>query len=87
MKLYMRESIKIEESMIHASRLENHFTSVEENFRLACRYFNMGYSLYRQFKKVRKSGHIRDITHLQTQAVGTKDTQIYKSYTIVDKAN
>jgi hypothetical protein len=80
MKLYMRESIKIEESMIHASRLENHFTSVEENFR-------MGYSLYRQFKKVRKSGHIRDITHLQTQAVGTKDTQIYKSYTIVDKAN
>lgn len=46
-RLYFTEAIKIEESIVYHNNLVKNFTSREENFKLGCKYFNYGYSLYR----------------------------------------
>ncbi|TNV85710.1 hypothetical protein FGO68_gene10425 [Halteria grandinella] len=46
--LYFSESIRIEEYVIACKEEERKFTSIEDNFKLACKYFNYGYSLSRQ---------------------------------------
>ncbi|TNV85843.1 hypothetical protein FGO68_gene7215 [Halteria grandinella] len=46
--LYFSESIRIEELIIKNNNRLKNFTSLEENFKLACKYFNYGYALYKQ---------------------------------------
>ncbi|TNV85803.1 hypothetical protein FGO68_gene13379 [Halteria grandinella] len=54
MAIYFEESIRIEEHLVNISKIEKNFTTIEENVRLGFRYFNYGYSLYRQYISQRK---------------------------------
>lgn len=45
--LYFEEAIRIEELIVRANKLERNFTTAGENFKLAVKHFNYGYSLYR----------------------------------------
>ncbi|TNV85395.1 hypothetical protein FGO68_gene1070 [Halteria grandinella] len=47
--VYFQEAIRIEEFIIKNNQLEKKCTSIEDNLRIACKYFNFGYSLSRQF--------------------------------------
>ncbi|TNV85727.1 hypothetical protein FGO68_gene754 [Halteria grandinella] len=47
--LYFQEAIKIEELIIQNNQLEKKCASIQDNLRIACKYFNYGYSLSRQF--------------------------------------
>ncbi|TNV85767.1 hypothetical protein FGO68_gene2662 [Halteria grandinella] len=52
--LYLTESIRIEELLIRRNYLAKNFTTKEENFRLACKYFNYGYCFYRENLKLNR---------------------------------
>ncbi|TNV85795.1 hypothetical protein FGO68_gene11749 [Halteria grandinella] len=47
--LYFEEAIRIEELIVRANKLDRNFTTAGENFKLAVKHFNYGYSLYRQY--------------------------------------
>ncbi|TNV85868.1 hypothetical protein FGO68_gene4533 [Halteria grandinella] len=60
--LYFEEAIRIEELIVRANKLDRNFTTAEENFRLAVKHFNYGYSLYRQYMyliKTQKMAHTK----------------------------
>lgn len=45
------------------------FTSLEENFKLGCKYFNQGYALYKQtlyWQKMSKGGNFGKESHILT---------------------
>ncbi|TNV86000.1 hypothetical protein FGO68_gene15390 [Halteria grandinella] len=55
MSLYFEESIRIEEHLVYLSKIEKNFTSIEENVRLGYRYYNYGYSQYKQYISLKKN--------------------------------
>ncbi|TNV85917.1 hypothetical protein FGO68_gene8981 [Halteria grandinella] len=55
MTLYFEESIRIEEQFVNASNIEKNYTSIVENVRLGYRYYNYGYSQYKQYIHMRNN--------------------------------
>ncbi|TNV85752.1 hypothetical protein FGO68_gene15317 [Halteria grandinella] len=47
--VYFQEAIRIEELIIKNNQLEKKCASIQDNMRIACKYFNFGYSLSRQY--------------------------------------
>ncbi|TNV85841.1 hypothetical protein FGO68_gene299 [Halteria grandinella] len=80
--LYFEEAIRIEELIVRANKLERNFTTAGENFKLAVKHFNYGYSLYRQYifyikeKKQHLFGYYYEQDSIQSRA----DENLKKSH-------
>ncbi|TNV85829.1 hypothetical protein FGO68_gene14428 [Halteria grandinella] len=74
--LYFEEAIRIEELIIKNNQLEKKCSSIEDNLRIACKYFNFGYSLSRQY-----------VSYVKMTAAGklgkTKQLLLYHIYRVL----